>query len=315
MPELPDIEVYLEALRRRVIGHRLTRIRIRGPGLVRTVDPSPDQCEGRRVVSIARQGKKVVIELDDELYLAIHLMVAGRLLWADHECGGQPPRGGPSRIEQARFLFESGTLVLTEAGSIKRASLHLVRGRESLAALDPGGVDPLTCTPEHFGEILAAERRTLKRVLTDPTVVSGIGNSYSDEILWEAGLSPVARAPSLGPDRREGLRRAMVATLTTWKLRLMGEFDLLGDGRGRFPGPREITAFRPDFGVHGRFGKPCPRCGAGVQRIVRAENEVNYCPRCQTGGRVLADRSLSRLLGKDWPRTVEEWEERPRPSG
>ena len=297
MPELPDITVYLDALSTRVHGSTLQRIVIKSPFLLRTVDPPIDAAEGKKVEVLERIGKRIVLGLSGDLFLILHLMIAGRLLW-------KPPGATPTgKTDLAAFRFDSGTLVLTEASPKKRASLHLVRGRDALRALDPGGLDPLTCTADDFRRVLLSENRTLKRALTNPALFSGIGNAYSDEILHAARLSPVQLTSKLSADDTARLHAATRDTLALWTDRLRRD---LAD---RFPAPREITAFRPDFAVHGRFGKACPVCGSAVQRIVHAENETNYCPTCQTGGRLLADRSLSRLLKADWPRTLEEWEE------
>jgi formamidopyrimidine-DNA glycosylase len=303
VPELPDITVYLDALERRIRGCVLRGVVIKSPFLLRTFDPPIDAVEGRRVVGLERLGKRIVIGLEGDLFLVIHLMIAGRLLW-------KPPGAKPTgKIDLAAFGFEHGTLMLTEASPKKRASLHVVSGRAALTAMDPGGIDPLSCTPEQFREALTRESRTLKRALASPHLFSGIGNAYSDEILHAAGLSPVQLTRNLSPDEIARLHAATRDRLIHWTERLRHEFGLDGFGEGRFPGSGEITAFRPDFAVHGRFGKPCPVCTSPVQRIVHAENQTNYCPTCQTGGRILADRSLSRLLKDDWPRTLEEWEE------
>lgn len=297
MPELPDIEAYLGALRPRVVDRVLSRIVIKGPFLLRTFDPPVDAAEGKRVKSVERLGKRIVLGLEDELFLVVHLMIAGRLLW---KAAGAKPTG---KIDLASFDFgESGVLILTEASPKKRASLHLIRGRAALAAHDRGGIDVLACSPAEFGAVLVAENRTLKRRLTDPRAFSGIGNAYSDEILHAARLSPVKLTNSMKPEEVARLHEATVRVMKDWIARLDAEFV------DHFPGVGEITAFRPEFAVHGKYGKPCPVCGSPVQRIVHAENETNYCATCQTGGKVLADRSLSRLLKDDWPRTVEEWE-------
>lgn len=301
MPELPDIVVYLEALAPRISGARLDRIRIPSPFLLRSIDPPLSAVEGRTVQGLSRLGKRIVIELDDELFVVLHLMIAGRLHWK--EAGAVLPK----RRSLAAFDFSTGTLTLTEAGTKHRASLHLARGRRALAALDPGGLDPLNADLARFRSALTRENHTLKRALTDPRLFSGIGNAYSDEILHAARLSPLALTGRLGDDEIERLFRATRATLTAWLERLRAE---TGD---RFP--EKVTAFRDGMAVHGRYQQPCPACGAAVQRIRYAENEANYCARCQTGGRLLADRAFSRLLKDDWPRSLEEWEERftPRP--
>jgi len=296
VPELPDVEVYVEALRQRVIGARLERVRLNSPFLLRTVAPPLAQTEGRRVASVRRLGKRVVIGLESGIHLAIHLMIAGRLHWKAKGA----KLGGKAML--AAFDFESGTLTLTEAGTKKRAALHVVEGDAALAALDRGGIEPLDATPQAFRAALTRENRTLKRALTDPSIFSGIGNAYSDEILHAARLSPAQLTRNLDDEETERLRQEVRTTLTTWRDRLAAE---AGDAF-----PEGVTAFRPGMAVHGRFGEPCPVCGSSVQRIVYAENEANYCARCQTGGRLLADRALSRLLGRDWPRTLEELERR-----
>jgi formamidopyrimidine-DNA glycosylase len=292
MPELPDIVVYTEALARRIVGQPVTGIRLINPFLLRTFDPPLDDAIGRQVVGIRRLGKRIVIELDNELFLVFHLMIAGRLRWL-------PPKAKlPGRITQAVFEFPDGLLVFTEAGTKRRASLHVVAGPEALAAHDPGGIDVLRASLATFTAKLTEENHTLKRVLTDPRVFSGIGNAYSDEILHRAQLSPIAHSKKLSADEIARLHEATKAILTEWTERLRTE---TGEGF-----PENVTAFRPDFAVHGKFKQPCPVCGAPVQRIVYAENETNYCARCQTGGVILADRSLSRLLKKSWPRSIDE---------
>jgi formamidopyrimidine-DNA glycosylase len=296
MPELPDVEVYLDALRARIDGATLEEIRLRNPFLLRSVDPPAREACGRRVVLLRRIGKRIVISLEGEVYLVLHLMIAGRLHWKER---GAPLAG---KIASAAFDFSTGTLTLTEAGTKKRASLHLVRGETALATLDPGGVEPLTASAAEFQAALTRENRTLKRALTDPRIFSGIGNAYSDEILWAARLSPAQLTRNLGPEAVAALRDAVRATLTAWRDRLAAE---AGDGF-----PEKVTAFRPGMAVHGRWKELCPACGSPVQRIVYAENEANYCARCQTGGRLLADRALSRLLGRDWPKTLDELERR-----
>jgi formamidopyrimidine-DNA glycosylase len=298
VPELPDIAVYAQALRRRVTGATLASVRIKSPFLLRSVEPPIDELVGHAVVAVETLGKRLVLCYDHDCFLVIHLMIAGRLHW-------KPPSARPTgKIDQAALEFLGpvrGTLILTEAGTRRQASLTVIAGREALRAIDPGGIDPLTCTAEAFHAALTRDNRTLKRALTDPHIISGIGNAYSDEVLHAARLSPVSLTRSLTPERSRQLLHAMRDTLTLWTARLMHEFKLDGDGPGRFPGTGDITAFRPDFAVHGRFKSPCPVCGTPVARIVRADNEFNYCPTCQTGGRVLADRSLSRLLKDDWP--------------
>lgn len=302
VPELPDITVYVEALERRIVGRRLEAVNIRSPFLVRSVEVEPREAEGRVVEGVSRLGKRVVLRMDGELFLVIHLMIAGRLLWkkAGAKAGG--------KIDLAAFGFDNGTLVLTEAGTTKRASLHVVAGAAGLREHDPGGVDPLTCSAAEFAAVLRRENRTLKRALTMPMNFSGIGNAYSDEILHAAKLSPLKLTRSLTDEEASRLADATRTTLERWTNELRREFGLDGGGPGRFPGVGEITALRPDFAVHGKFGQPCPVCGKPVQRIMSAENECNYCAMCQTGGKVLADRSLSRLLRDDWPRRIEEWE-------
>jgi formamidopyrimidine-DNA glycosylase len=294
MPELPDISVYIEALRPRVFKRRLKRVRIANPFLLRTYDPPISVCEGRRVRELRRIGKRICFGFDNGCWIVLHLMIAGRLHW-------KPPGAGvPARRGLAAFDFESGTLVLTEEGSKRRASLHVVADEQALAALDPGGIEPLECSFEDFAAALTRTNRTLKRALTDPRTFSGIGNAYSDEILHRARLSPVARTGSLKEEDVHRIFTAMRVSLQEWTERLREE---TGDGF-----PEKVTAFRPEMAVHGKFGEPCPVCGSAVQRIRYADNETNYCPSCQTEGRVLADRSLSRLLKNDWPRSVEEWE-------
>lgn len=307
MPELPDITVYIDCLTPRVLGRTLDRITIRGPSLLRTFDPPLEAAEGRVVRAVQRLGKRIVLGLEPDLFLVLHLMIAGRLRWKEP---GARPAG---KIDSAAFGFDSGTLVLTEAGTQKRASLHLVRGEAALGALDPGGIDPLSASVEQFAAALRRENHTLKRALTDPRLLSGIGNAYGDEILHAARLSPVRLTRALTDDEIARLHAAARETLHAWISRLRQQFGIAGGsatpGVGRFPGPGEITAFRPGFAAHGRFGRPCPACGTAIQRIVHAESETNYCPRCQTSGRVLADRALSRLLKNDWPRTIEEIED------
>ncbi|MBW3620817.1 MAG: formamidopyrimidine-DNA glycosylase [Actinobacteria bacterium] len=301
MPELPDIEDYLRALRVRILGVRLERARITGFSLLKTYDPPVSVVEGEVVTGLRRLGKRIVFEFADvpgepeTVFAVLHLMIAGRLRWRE------PGAKVPGKVGLAAFDFgEVGTLVLTEAGTKKRASLHLVRGEATLAEHDRGGIEPLDADLAAFREALTRENRTLKRGLTDPRIFSGIGNAFSDEILHRAGLSPVKRTGQLSDDELATLHRATVEVLTEWTTRLAAE---TGEGF-----PEKVTAFRPDFAVHGRYGDPCPVCGTGVQRIRYAANETNYCPRCQTGGKLLADRSLSRLLKDDWPRTVDELE-------
>ncbi len=294
MPELPDITVYVEALEQRIGGARLESVRITHPFLLRSFEPSLEELQGRRVMSVKRVGKRVALQLEGDRWLVFHLMIAGRLHWFAR--GTAVPR----KRALAYAVFESGTLTLTEAGSKRRAALYVFASSEALARHDPGGLEILESSYEQFRASLCRENHTLKRSLTDPHTFSGIGNAYSDEILHRARLSPVALTQKLD---EEGLRRLFEATrtvLSEWTQRLRDAAD------GEFP--EKVTAFRPEMAVHGRFGKPCPVCATRVQRIRYAENETNYCPRCQTGGRILADRSLSRLLKDDWPRTIEELE-------
>jgi formamidopyrimidine-DNA glycosylase len=295
MPELPDIVVYIEALERRVRGRTLDDVRLRSPFLLRTVDPPLDAARGRVVTGLRRMGKRIVLALEGDLFLVLHLMIAGRLHWK--------ARGAkiPGRLGLAAFDFADGTLLLTEAGTKKRASLHVARGEAGLEPFRRGGIEVLESGAADFATALRGESHTLKRALTDPRLFSGIGNAYSDEILHRARLSPMTLTGRLDDGDVERLHAATVATLRDWTERLRRE---AGDNF-----PEKVTAFRDGMAVHGRFGKPCPDCGTAVQRIVYAENECNYCPRCQTGGRLLADRALSRLLKDDWPRSVEELEE------
>ena len=300
MPELPDVTVYLEALAARVGGARLERIRLANPFVLRSVDPGPAEAVGRPVIGVRRLGKRIVIALEGEIFVLIHLMIAGRLHWK--EVGAKLP----GKIGLAAFDFSTGTVTLTEAGSKRRAAIHLVRGEAALAAHDPGGLELWDADPAAFRAAITRESHTLKRTLTDPRILSGIGNAYSDEILHRARLSPVRMTRQLSEEESTRLFEAAKATLTDWIERLRREAG------GTFP--EGVTAFRPDMAVHGRHGRPCPDCGAPVQRIVHADNETNYCARCQNAGRLLADRALSRLLHQDWPRTLEELEER-RPDG
>ena len=294
MPELPDVEVYVEALRERVAGRRLERVQVRSPFLLRSIAPPLESAEGRGVREVRRLGKRIAIGLEGELWLVLHLMIAGRLHW-------RPPKAKLSGRQALLALdFSDGTLVLTEAGSKRRASLHLLRGEQALHDTDPGGVEVFSSDLNTFRAALTAENRTLKRALTDPRIISGVGNAYSDEILHAAQLSPIALTHKLQPDEWERLFTATRFTLDLWIARLSSK------ARERFP--EGVTAFRPEMAVHGRFGQPCPRCGSPVQRIRYADNETNYCPACQTGGKLLADRSLSRLLGSDWPRSLDELE-------
>lgn len=295
MPELPDVELYLEAIGARTIGHRLTKIRLASPFLLRTVDPPIDAVASKKVTGLRRIGKRIVLELEGDLFVVIHLMVAGRFKWAD-----TPGAKIPGRVGLAAFDFDSGTLVLTEASKKKRASLHLVRGEEALAELDRGGAEPLETDLAGFREAITRERHTLKRALTDQRLLSGIGNAYSDEILHRAKLSPMRRSDQLGDEEMERLYEATQTVLREWIARLRDE---VGDGF-----PEKVTAFREEMAVHGKYKQPCPVCGGKVMRIRYAENEANYCPTCQTDGKLLADRSLSRLLKKSWPKTLEELE-------
>ena len=295
MPELPDITVYIEALEARVVGKTLNKVRVASPAVLRTFDPPYSAPQGESVTRLRRLGKRIVFEFPDELFLVIHLMVAGRLQW---KASGTAV---PKKVGLAALDFDSGSLILTEQGTKKRAGIWILRGEEALDRENRGGVEPLEASSEEFAAALTAENRTLKRALTDPRIFSGIGNSFSDEILWEARLSPVARTRQLDPEEIERLHTATVGQLTKWT-------DLLRTQVGD-EWPTKVTAFRPEMAVHGKYGEACPRCGTAVQRIVYASNETNYCPTCQTGGKLLADRSLSRLLGDDWPKTLEELEE------
>ena len=285
MPELPDLTSYIDSLARLVVGKRLKRIQLFNPFLLRTAVPPVSAVDGKPVVGLRRIGKRIVFALEGELFLVLHLMIAGRLHW----------EGKKTRNTLALFEFDSGTLSLTEAGTKRRASLHLVQGEAALSAMDPGGIEPLEATFEQFSSTLKGENHTLKRALTDPRLFAGIGNAYSDEILHHAKLSPIALTRDLSPEQVERLFHSTRAVLTDWIRRLRSDSV-----------PEKVTAFREEMAVHGRFGKPCPVCGAPVQRIVYAENETNYCARCQTGGRILADRALSRLLKKSWPRSIDE---------
>jgi len=294
MPELPDITAYIGALEQRILGQRLERVRLASPFLLRTADPPLSCADGRLVSSLRRIGKRIAIGVEGDVWLVIHLMIAGRLHW-------RPPNAKlAGRQALAAFDFAAGALILTEAGSKRRASLHVVRGQAALEEMDPGGIEIFSTDAAGLQSALTLENRTLKRALTDPRLVSGIGNAYSDEILHAARLSPIQLTHKLKPEEWERLYTATRTTLTLW-------MDRLGlEAKKSFP--EKVTAFRPEMAVHGRFNEPCPRCGEKVQRIRYADNETNYCARCQTGGKVLADRSLSRLLGSDWPRTLEELE-------
>jgi formamidopyrimidine-DNA glycosylase len=294
VPELPDITAYLTALEPRILGKPLERVRLQSVFVLRTADPPIASVEGRTVRELRRIGKRIAIGVEGDLWLVIHLMIAGRLHW-------RPPQAKLSgRQTLAGFDFLDGTLVLTEAGSKRRASLHVLRGEQALHEIDPGGIEVFSSDLDGFRAALTAENRTLKRALTDPRLVSGVGNAYSDEILHAAKLSPIALTHKLKPEEWERLFDATRSTLKLWIERLSSE------AREKFP--ERVTAFRPEMAVHGRFGQPCRRCGAPIQRIRYADNETNYCPACQTGGKLLADRSLSRLLGSDWPRTLDELE-------
>ncbi len=294
MPELPDIATYISALESRIVGQRLVRVRLASVFLLRTAEPPIAAVDGRVVRELRRIGKRIGIGVEGDLWLVLHLMIAGRLHWR--------PAGAKlsGRQNLAAFDFPNGSLVLTEAGTKRRATLHVVTGEEGLASIDPGGIDVFASDLAEFRAVLTAENRTLKRALTDPRLLSGIGNAYSDEILHKAQMSPVTLTRKLKDDEWERLFAATRETLKMWIERLRAE---AGDGF-----PEKVTAFREDMAVHGRYGQPCPRCGEKIQRIRYADNETNYCARCQTGGKVLADRGLSRLLGADWPRTLEELE-------
>src|ERR1700678_3559492 len=294
MPELPDIAAYISAIEARVLGQTLERVRMASVFLLRTVDPPLSSVEGRTVVALRRIGKRIAIGVEGDLWLVLHLMIAGRLHWK------QPGTKLAGRNALAAFDFPTGTLTLTEAGSKRRASLHVVRGEEGLYSVDPGGIEVFETDLDGFRAALTLENRTLKRALTDPRLISGIGNAYSDEILHAAHMSPVTLTHKLKPEDWTRLFTATRSTLQLWIDRMQAE------AKEKFP--EGVTAFRPEMAVHGRFNQPCPRCGEKVQRIRYADNETNYCARCQTGGKVLADRSLSRLLGTDWPRTLDELE-------
>jgi formamidopyrimidine-DNA glycosylase len=298
MPELPDVTVYIEALEERILNQPIIRIRIASPFIVRSFDPPIREAEGKKVLGLRRLGKRIVVAIEDDLFLVFHLMIAGRLHWK--------PRNAKiaRRYGLAAFDFDSGTLLMTEAGTKKRASLYLVRGEQALKELDPGGLEIFAMDLNAFREALTRENHTLKRSLTDPHLFSGIGNAYSDEVLHRAGLSPVRLTKHLSESEIEKLHGAIRETMSEWIERLRKQ-----RGKGF---PEHVTAFREEMAVHGKYRKPCPVCGTPVQRIVHAENETNYCPRCQTGGKLLADRSLSRLLKKDWPRSLEEMEDMKR---
>jgi len=296
VPEYPDVTLYVEALDRHVVGQPLERVRIVSPSLLRTFEPPVASAEGRAVVGAERLGKRIVLEFEDELFLVFHLMIAGRLRWK------RPDAKPPGKRGLATFGFSSGTLLLTEASTRKRATLHVVAGRGALAEFDRGGLEVHSATPASFGAALRRENHTLKRTLTDPRILSGIGNAYSDEILHRARMSPIKWTSRLSDEEIETLLEATQTTLTEWTERLRTE---LGDGF-----PDKVTAFHSEMAVHGRYREPCPECGAPIQRIVHASNESNYCAVCQTEGKLLADRALSRLLKKDWPKTLEEMERR-----
>jgi formamidopyrimidine-DNA glycosylase len=294
MPELPDVTIYLESLERRVLGRKLRKLRVSSPFVLRTYDPAPADLAEKKITGLARVGKRIVFAFEDSLFLVIHLMIAGRFKWLP------PDAKIPAKLGLAALDFDEGTLLLTEAGSKRRASMHIVRGEEAVRAMDPGGIEPLEMTLDEFRAALTRERHTIKRTLTDPHVFSGIGNAYSDEILHRARLSPVQMTTNLDSEELARLYDAIRATLLDWIARLRAE---TGDGF-----PAKVTAFRPDMAVHGRYGKPCPDCGSPIQHIVYAENETNYCARCQTGGKLLADRALSRLLKGDWPKSIDDVE-------
>ncbi len=296
MPELPDISIYVDAVAERTVGHPFEKLRIASPFFLRSFSPSPKDFEGARVVGVRRLGKRIVIELEHQRFFVIHLMVAGRFRWGE--------RGAkiPGKLGQAALDFGSGALIVTEASSKKRASLHLAAGEGALADFDRGGLEVLSASQSDFVRAMTEEVHTLKRSLTDPTILSGIGNAYSDEVLFEARLGPLRLTSSLTDEEWTRLYDSIRKVLVGWTERLRAEYA------GVFP--EGVTAFREGMAVHGRYGKPCPRCGQRVQRITYADNETNYCATCQTGGKLLADRSLSRLLGKDWPKTLEELEER-----
>ena len=305
MPELPDITVYIEALEKRILGERLERVRIVSPFLLRTVEPAVVSVEEKKVVELRRLGKRICIGVEGGIWLLLHLMIAGRLHWHGKEGGTDGKLGGKKtklggRQNLAAFEFSNGTLVWTEAGSQKRASLHMAAGEEGLLELDPGGLEVLQCSLEEFAAVLRAENHTLKRSLTDPRWFSGIGNAYSDEILWAAKMSPTTLTQKMKDEDVARLFEATRATLAEWVSRLRVE---TGEGF-----PEKVTAFRAEMAVHGKYKQACPRCGSAIQRIAYASNETNYCATCQTGGKLLADRAFSRLLREDWPRTLEELE-------
>jgi formamidopyrimidine-DNA glycosylase len=295
MPELPDITVYVESLESRIKGKRLEKIRLGNPFILRTFDPPLSSTAGKTVQEVRRMGKRIVLELEGDLFIVIHLMISGRLHWK------KPSAKLQGRVGHAAFDFTDGTLTLTEASTKKRASIHLVQGHQALAEFDRGGLEIMASTDAAFRAALLKENRTLKRALTDPRLFSGIGNAYSDEIFHRAQLSPLILTQKMSDEEIHRLHTATISTMSEWIDRLRK------DTAGEFP--EKVTAFREEMAVHGKFGKPCPVCGTKVQRIVYAENEANYCPRCQTGGKILSDRSLARLLKADWPRTIEELEQ------
>jgi formamidopyrimidine-DNA glycosylase len=294
LPELPDIELYLHALQPRIVGQRLDRIRLASPFLVRSFDPPIDHAHGKKVIALRRLGKRLVWQLESDLFLIIHLMIAGRFKWLD--------RGAkiPGKVGLAAFDFDNGSLIFTEAGSQRRASMYLVRGEKALAEHDPGGLEVMTSSVQEFGEALTRENHTLKRALTDPHLLSGIGNAYSDEILHAAKMSPMLLTGKLTPEQIESLHAHTIGVLAKWRE------DLIAETGTKFP--EKVTAFRDGMAAHGRYGKPCPVCGTAIQRIQYASNEANYCPTCQTGGKLLADRGLSRLLKNDWPKSLDDME-------
>jgi formamidopyrimidine-DNA glycosylase len=294
MPELPDIVVYIEALEKRILGETLEAVRIVSPFLLRTANPPLSSAEGKKVIRLRRVGKRICFGLENDLWLVLHLMIAGRLHWRERGAQISP------RQNFAAFDFPTGSLLWSEAGTQKRASLHVVLGDANLHALDPGGVEVLECSQEEFAKILRSANHTLKRSLTDPHLFSGIGNAYSDEILFEAKLSPIAMSQKLSDEEIQRLFQSVHVTLTRWIDRFREQYQ------NKFP--EKVTAFRPEMAAHGRYKQPCPRCGTAIQRIRYASNETNYCPNCQTGGRLLADRALSRLLKEDWPKSLEEME-------
>ena len=294
MPELPDVELYLHALRSRILNHPLQRIRVASPFLVRSFDPPIEQAHGKRIIGLRRLGKRLVWELEGGLFLVIHLMIAGRFKFL--ESGAKIP----GKVGLAAFDFPNGSLILTEAGSKRRASLYLLHGEKELAGHDPGGIDVLSSTVEQFGAALTRENHTLKRALTDPHLLSGIGNAYSDEILHAAKLSPMLLTSKLTPEQIESLHAHTISVLSKWR------DELIAETGEKFP--EKVTAFREGMAAHGRYGKPCPVCGTAIQRIQYADNEANYCPTCQTGGKLLADRGLSRLLKDDWPKSLDDLE-------